>query len=141
MSKTKVAGGLLTNGAFLPNLARTPYGAAHNNFARSGSRAKRLDTPAPVIGQRRATTGTQSAFHHGVAVQDEPLTTKLTGRSVPIHNGMRTETPEYRGADYGQDHGARILSDAGPGSWRSEVGGKHGDIIDKAACLPPSPKR
>lgn len=139
MSKTKVAGGLLTNGAFIPNLARTPYGAAHNNFARSGA-AKRLHSPAPVIGQRRATTGTQSAFHHGVAVQDEPLTTKLTGRSVPIHNGMGSETPEHRGADYGQDHGARILRDAGPGSWRSEVGGKHAEI-DKAACLPPSPKR
>jgi hypothetical protein len=134
MTKTKIAGGLLTHGVYLP------YGQAHGSMARAG-KAKRLHTPAPVFGQRRATTGTQSAFHHGVAVQDEPLTTKLTGRSVPIHNGMRTETPEYRGADYGQDHGARILSDAGPGSWRSEVGGKHGDIIDKAACLPPSPKR
>jgi hypothetical protein len=58
---------------------------------------------------------TLSDFHHGIPTLDEPMTTKphLQGRAVPIHNGMGSETPEHRGADYGSEHGSKILTDAG----------------------------
>jgi hypothetical protein len=117
------------------------FGVAHKSMARNGA-AKKLTTPTITPGMSRQTKG-EFGFYHGVTVQDEPLTTKLTGKSSPIHNGMGSENPEHRGQDFGPDHGSKILGAAGPASWRSDVGGKHGDIIDKGACLPdpPSGKR
>jgi hypothetical protein len=132
MQKSKsfaVAGGMIRNGVFLPH--------PHGDLARAGAK-KSLTSPAITHGMVRQTKGTQSAYHHGVAVQDEPMTVKTgcTGKSVPIHNGMRTKTPEARGADYGPDHGSKILGDAGNQSWRSDVASKHG-----VARLPIANKR
>ena len=124
--KTKtysVAGGLIRNGVFLP----------HGGLGRNGA-AKKLTDPSPAHGMRRTTRQTQSAYHHGVAVQDEPLTTKISqsGKAVPIHNGMGSERPEYRGANYGPDHGSSILN---RDRQSMETHGDH--LCSKSACLPP----
>jgi hypothetical protein len=119
MDKSKsfrVADGVIRNGQLIKD--------SHANMARAGA-PKAVTVPALAYGQTRQTQGTLSPLHHGVAIQDEPMTTKSghTGKAVPIHNGMNTKTPEARGADYGPDHGSKILGDAGPGSWRSEAHG------------------
>jgi hypothetical protein len=118
-----------------------------HNLARAGA-PKRFAAPTIHPGMVGAPKSAKklSAYHHGVTVEDEPLTTKFahTGKSSPIHNGMGSENPEHRGMDFGPDHGSKILGSAGPASWRDEVGGKHGEfILDKSARLPdpPSGKR
>lgn len=135
--KFKVPGGTLTNGVLIADPAVRKDRDAPNGFGRKFGE-KHFATPPTTFGAKRQTRGTQSAYHHGVAVQDEPLTTKIghTGKTVPVHSGMRTATPEARGADYGPGHGSRILGDAGTQSWRSEVGSKHG-----VARLPIANKR
>jgi hypothetical protein len=47
-----------------------PLNAAYN-LARDGS-SKRIVEAAPVPGQRRQTRGPLAAYHHGVALNDEP---------------------------------------------------------------------
>lgn len=127
----RVAGGVMRNGALFTNghnahldPRRENRSAAPGLFRLDGA-PKRLTDPAPAHGQKRRTKGALSAYHHGVTVQDEPMTTKPghTGKAVPIHNGMGSATPEHRGANYGPDHGSKILGSAGPASWRDEPHG------------------
>jgi hypothetical protein len=102
-------------------------------IARAGA-AKRLVVPAPTHGavHQGADRKTLSDFHFGIPVKDEPMTTKLGyGKTVPVHNGMNTKTPEARGADYGPDEASRVLGDS------LKISTAHGSArLDKAARLP-----
>jgi hypothetical protein len=120
----KIAGGFLTHGALIrdPKLAPSLYGAAHGNMARAGA-PKRLTSPAPAYGQKRQTAGPLHPFLHGQAVNDETAGKLCHGKSSAIHNGIGSESPEHRGADYGLDHGSTILQRGG-----TLALDKHGDV-------------
>ena len=127
MDKSKsyrVAGGILRNGVLVRD--------AHQNIARAGA-DKKLTSPAPAYGAVSPKAG-PLAFVGGKRPLDDEPNDKLTGKSSPIHNGMGSETPEHRGADYGLDHGSSILQRAGSRSLD-----KHGDV--SPGQLPPAPKR
>jgi hypothetical protein len=72
------------------------HGQAHIHLyppiARSGAK-KKLTDPAIAHGMVRQTRGS-FGFHHGVTVEDEPMTTKVghTGTQSPIHAGMSRQT-------------------------------------------------
>jgi hypothetical protein len=142
--KDKTAAAAFRHGqCFVNSAGSSLYGDAHKNLARTGKQKNLAAAPThPSMASAPKNAKPLSAFHHGVTVQDEPLTAKLTGKNVPVHNGMGSENPEHRGQDFGPDHGSKILGAAGPASWRSDVGGKHGEfILDKSARLPPPIKR
>jgi hypothetical protein len=73
--------------------------------------AKNTPIPAPAHGMRKRTDGHNLAFEGGRRpLQDEPLQKAvICGKSAPIHNGMRTNTPEHRGTDKGPYHGSDVL--------------------------------
>lgn len=128
----------------LPNGAKLAHGQLHLMPHRAGKSAppgafrkfgeKALPTPEPVIGhaRREAKGGHPLAFVGGTRPLNDETADKLciNGKTVPVHNGMGSETPEHRGADYGPNGGSDILSRT-PRDWDK----KHGDI-DKAARLP-----
>jgi hypothetical protein len=105
--------------------AKFPGRHAPAGFSRDGKRKLATTTkPALTFGADKRQTKGEFGYHHGTTVEDEPLVAKLGyGKQVPIHNAMRSENPEHRGADYGPDHGGKILSQSGPGSWREEAHG------------------
>jgi hypothetical protein len=98
--------------------------SAPNGFGRKFGE-RQFATPKLAPGMHSRTTGSQSAFHHGVALQDEPLATKVsqTGSNVPIHDGM---TDQQRGKCVTCPSGNAVLGDSGSHSWRQAVGTKHG---------------
>jgi hypothetical protein len=104
---------------------RFPGRHAPAGFGRDGKpKLATTTTPALTYGADKRQTVGEFGYHHGIVTEDEPLTTKIgAGRQAPIHSGMRTETPETRGADYGMAHGGKILGQSGPGSWRNEAHG------------------
>jgi hypothetical protein len=125
------SGARLMYGQLIQN-QRTPHFAAPG-FGRYDGKPKNLKAPETVIGQKRQTAGALHPYLHGQAVNDETAD-KLChneAKSFPIHNGMGSETPDHRGADYGPDHGSKVLRDGGKLDWDH----KHGDV-DKAARLP-----
>jgi hypothetical protein len=100
------------------------------NIARDGA-AKRLTTPAITPGMRDVSAkGHPLAFVGGKRPLDDAPNDKLCmdGKSAPIHNGMASSTPEFRGTNYGPDHGSSILATAGPGSWRDPAHGSQRPI-------------
>lgn len=107
---------------------------APNGFGRKFGE-KQFATPKLAPGMRSRVKGPVSPFHHGVALQDEPLATKVsqTGSNVPIHGGM---TDEQIGRCVTCPSGNDVLGDSGSHSWRQEVGTKHGSHAPIGA-LPP----
>lgn len=82
-----------------------------DNIARNGA-PKRTHVPAVAWGMRdRGATDHPLPFVGGRRPLDDEPNDKafLNGKSSPIHNGMGSETPEHRGADWGVDHGSTIL--------------------------------
>ncbi len=101
------------------------HGQMFHNVARNG-KPKALTVPKITHSMRDVgKSGHGLAFVGGKRPLDDEPNDKLSqnARSVPVHNGMGSERPENRGADYGPDHGSKILRDAGPGSWISEPHG------------------
>jgi len=101
---------------------------APRGFGRS-FKPKEYATPALAGGMRDVSaTGHPLGFVGGKRpLDDEPNSKLHIGKgSPPLHDGMRTRTPECRGADYGPDHASKLLADAGYGSYASPVAAKHG---------------
>jgi hypothetical protein len=109
MAKIKLKNGISMNHGQMCIPATSPL------HSRNG-KGKRPDKLTPGYGMRDV-----SATGHGLAfvggkrpLDDEPNDKSfLNGKTVPIHNGMGSETPEHRGADYGPDHGSDVLREAG----------------------------
>jgi hypothetical protein len=102
MSKTKVAGGVITNGIY------RPYGQAHKNFARNGA-PKRLTVPALATGMHRATQGELHPYLHGQAVDDETADKLCHGKgNVPAHPGMKQS---YHGAVSTSGYSTRLAEE------------------------------
>jgi hypothetical protein len=127
MDKIKLPdGGVIRSGQYLRRAGLD----APAGFGRDGKPKKAVTTtPAITPTMRRVTTGTPSAYHHGVTEQDLPLVgnTKVTGQNVSTHPSMTRQTDPTIGS--------AIMRDAGHQSWRSGVAAKHADI-DKTKSLP-----
>ena len=60
-----------------------------DQIGRDGRVEKRIVEAAPVPGMRRQTQGPLAAYHHGVALNDEPnVPLKSYEKPIPIHPGM-----------------------------------------------------
>jgi hypothetical protein len=77
-------------------------------IARDGA-AKKLTTPQPVVGQKRATTDDLHPYLHGQAVDDSVPEKSYSGKQVPLHPA--TPSRKERG-EHVEGIGSEVLSDA-----------------------------
>jgi hypothetical protein len=153
-SITRTSKGVLVDGQF-HETPTTPTGNRYQHvgcdMARSG-KAKTFGTTPITHGMRRVTAGNVSAYHHGVAVQDEPMTTKaaLNPRSVSIHDAMGTKSePHTRGIVAHVEDGSKHLRAASRLSAKDAElskaeGFDHsfvGHRVSKTAALPSSKRK
>jgi hypothetical protein len=89
---------------FAPVIGEKKRTADPRYDGRSGGKAKGY-TVEPTFGAKRVTKGNVSPYHHGVAVEDEPLATKaaLNGQTVPIHDGMGSHVSTRHERGWGND--------------------------------------